>query len=72
MKICFLDSTNFEYSYLDKHSPILRGAETILINLSENLKKLGHNVTVFNNCPRVINDNNLNWYNINKLNTNNN
>ena len=72
MKICFLDSTNFEYSYLDKHSPILRGAETILINLSENLKKLGHNVTVFNNCSRVINDNSSNWYNINKINPNNN
>ena len=71
MKICFLDSTNFEYSYLDKHDPILRGAESILINLSENLKKLGHNVTVFNNCPSVINDNSLNWYNINKINTNN-
>tara|TARA_B100000700_G_scaffold318898_1_gene412990 strand:- start:667 stop:1653 length:987 start_codon:yes stop_codon:yes gene_type:complete len=72
MKICFLDSTKFEYSYLDKHSPILRGAETILINLSENLKKLGHNVTVFNNCPNDINENSLNWYNINKINNNNN
>ena len=70
MKICFLDNTKFEYSYLDKYSPILRGAETILINLSENLKKLGHNVTVFNNCSTVINDNNLNWYSINKINTN--
>ncbi len=72
MKICFLDYTKFEYSYLDKYSPILRGAETILINLSENLKKLGHNVTVFNNCPKIINDNNLNWFNINKINTNSN
>ena len=38
MKFCFLDQTNFEYSYKDKYSPILRGAETILINLSDNLK----------------------------------
>ena len=29
---------------MDKHTPTLRGAESILINLSENLKKLGHNV----------------------------
>ena len=67
MKFCFLDNTKFEYSYLDKYSPNLRGAETILINLSENLKKLGHNVTVFNNCPCDINDNGLNWYNINNI-----
>ena len=50
MKICFLDNTNFQYSYLDKFNPKLRGAETILINLSENLVKLGHDVTVINNC----------------------
>ena len=41
MKICFLDNTKFKYSYLDKHSPLLRGAETILINLTENLNGLG-------------------------------
>ena len=54
MKICFLDNTKFEYSYLDKYSPKLRGAETILINLSENLNNFGHEVTVFNNCNEEI------------------
>ena len=68
MKICFLDNTKFKYSYLDKHSPLLRGAETILINLTENLKMLGHEVTVFNNCPDDVDNNSSNWFNINKVN----
>ena len=68
MKICFLDNTRFKYSYLDKHSPLLRGAETILINLTENLKMLGHEVTVFNNCSDDIDNNSSNWFNINNVN----
>ena len=40
MKICFVDKTKFEYSFEDKYSPNLRGAETVLINLSHNLKNL--------------------------------
>ena len=68
MKICFLDNTKFKYSYLDKHSPLLRGAETILINLTENLKMLGHEVTVFNNCSDDIDNNSSNWFNINNVN----
>ncbi len=67
MKFCFLDQTNFEYSYMDKYSPNLRGAETILINLSENLKKIGHEVTVFNNCSEQVHNGSSNWYNIKKL-----
>ena len=35
MKICFLDKTEFKYDYNDKYSPLLRGAETTLINLSK-------------------------------------
>ena len=68
MKICFIDNTKFKYSYLDKHSPLLRGAETILINLTENLKMLGHEVTVFNNCSDDVDNNSSNWFNINKVN----
>ena len=68
MKICFLDNTKFKYSYLDKHSAMLRGAESILINLTENLKMLGHEVTVFNNCSDDIDNNSSNWFNINKVN----
>ena len=68
MKICLLDKTDFEYSLNDKHSNKLRGAETILINLYQQLKNLQHDVYVFNNCPKEINNDNSNWYNINKLN----
>ena len=59
MNICFLDQTIFEYSDKDKFSPKLRGAETILINLSNKLKEKGHNVIVYNNCPK--NYKNGNW-----------
>ena len=43
LKICFLDLTKFQYSLSDRYSHKLRGAESILINLSENLSssKLG-------------------------------
>ncbi len=62
MKICFLDKTEFQYNADDKFSPKLRGAETILINLSNEFRKLGHNVTIYNNCPKESKDN---WRNIN-------
>lgn len=62
MNICFLDYTDFEYNGDDKYKSKLRGAETILINLSNELINKGHNVTVYNNCP--INSKN-NWKNIN-------
>ena len=66
MKICLLDNTTFQYSYIDKQSSILRGAETIFINLYEQLKSLGHEVVVFNNCSENINNDISNWYNIHK------
>ena len=61
MKICFLDKTEFQYSEDDKYSPILRGAETILINLSNEFRKMGHYVTIYNNCP---NGSKNNWRHI--------
>ena len=67
MKICLLDKTNFQYSYNDKQSSLLRGAETILINLYEQLKNFGHEIVVFNNCSENINNDNSNWYNIKKI-----
>ena len=68
MKICLLDNTNFEYSLNDRQSNKLRGAETILINLYQQLINLKHNVYVFNNCPTKVNNDKSNWYNINRLN----
>ena len=67
MKICFLENTKFEYSYKDIHSPILRGAENILINLTKKLSDIGHDITVYNNCNIEIHNEKSNWYNINSI-----
>ena len=56
MKSCFLDFTNFKYSFEDKHSPALRGAETVLINLSYNLRNLDNEIYVFNNSSKDYSD----------------
>lgn len=68
MKICLLDNTSFEYSLNDRESNKLRGAETILINLYQQLINLKHNVYVFNNCPTEVNNDNSNWHNIHRSN----
>ena len=68
MKICFIDKTDFKYSFEDKHSPKLRGAETTLINLSYNLKLLGCKIFVFNNCSKEYIENNYYWSDINNIN----
>ena len=65
MKICFLENTIFQYNSNFLYSDKLRGAETVLINLSKSLSKLGHSVTIFNNCPQNENINGINWININ-------
>jgi glycosyltransferase involved in cell wall biosynthesis len=67
MRICFLDNTKFKYDFNDRYSPLLRGAETILINLSKSISLLGHEVFVFNNCNENINSNNYYWNNINLI-----
>ena len=69
MKICFLDKTPFFYNSNDLNSPLLRGAEIALINLASCLNNLGHSVTVINNCPKNENISNINWININSLDT---
>ena len=65
MKICFVDNTNFQYDFYSIYSQDLRGAETVLINLSLALSEIGHKVTIINNCPKpsIIND--VRWININ-------
>ena len=71
MKICILDNTSFKYNSKDKYSPILRGGETAVINLSQALRHLGHNITILSNCPNneLIDD--ISWININHLDSNN-
>ena len=67
MNICFLDKTSFTYNSNDVDSYKLRGAETVLINIANSLTKLGHHVTVFNNCKRNEQINHIDWININNL-----
>ena len=69
MNICFLEKTNFKYNSKDIYSNNLRGAETVLINLSKALSEQGHNVTIFNNCPKNETINNIKWININNDNS---
>ena len=40
MKICFIDNTIFKYNSNDLYSKNLRGAETVLINLSNSINEL--------------------------------
>ena len=72
MKICFIDYTNFKYSFKDKNCSTLRGAETTLINLSYNLSLLNNQVFVFNNCSEKISFKNYFWKDITELNQSNN
>lgn len=65
MKICFIDKTSFQYNSRDIHSKYLRGAETVLINLSKSLSELGHQITIINNCPQTEIINEISWININ-------
>lgn len=65
MNICFIDRTDFKYNSKNLYSQNLRGAETILINLSNSLNYIGHDVTVINNCPQSEVINGVRWININ-------
>ena len=64
MNICFVDNTQFKYDGNSKYSHKLRGAESVIINLSESLKSLGHKVSVINNCENSKEINGVNWINI--------
>ena len=47
MKICFLDSATTPYTSDDIYTNTIRGAENVVINLSnEELSKLNHKVTI--------------------------
>tara|TARA_B100001250_G_scaffold413563_1_gene448110 strand:- start:524 stop:1510 length:987 start_codon:yes stop_codon:yes gene_type:complete len=67
MKICFVDKTKSEYSFKDINSYEIRGAESILINFSKELSKMGHEVVVFNNCKDEYISNSYTWINLNKI-----
>ena len=67
MDICFLDNSSVDYTSEDLNSNKLRGAETVLINLSKELYKLGNSVTVYNNCNYDCILNGVKWINLNNI-----
>lgn len=64
MKICFVDNTAFIYDSDSLYSKKLRGAESVLINLSNALNNNGHKITIINNCYENKIINNIKWINI--------
>ena len=68
MKIFFLENSKIEYDANDRYTNKLRGGETVLINLAENLSKFNHEIHIFNNCKhRREKINTVYWSNINLL-----
>ena len=67
MNICFVDNTQFKYDGNSIYSHKLRGAESVIINLSKSLYSLGHKVSVINNCENSKEINGVNWINIKTL-----
>ena len=70
MKICFLDNSPIPYTSNELNSKNIRGAENVIINLSNELSKLNYNVEVFNNCTENNIINGVKWSNLNKANKN--
>ena len=68
MNICFVDKTNFVYDANSLYSKELRGAESVIINLSNALSSLGNQVTVINNCYNSKSINGVNWVDIKSIN----
>lgn len=68
MKICFVDQTSFVYDANSLYSKELRGAESVIINLSNALANLGNQVTVINNCYNSKLINGVNWVDIKSIN----
>ena len=68
MNICFVDKTSFVYDANSLYSKELRGAESVIINLSNALANLGNQVTVINNCSNSKSINGVNWVDIKSIN----
>ena len=67
MKICILDNNQIPYNSNYIYYSQIRGAENAIINLSNELAILNHEVYVFNNVKKNIKLNNVNWININNI-----
>ena len=70
MKICFLDNSPIPYTTNDLNSKDIRGAESVLIHLSNELTKLDNKVVVFNNSLENKTINGVKWSNLNNVNKN--
>ena len=68
MKICFLDNSNISYTSNNLNSINIRGAENVVINLSQELVKFKNDVDVFNNGSASCNINDVRWNNIKNIN----
>ena len=53
MKICFLDNSSIPYTSNHLNSKDIRGAENVVIHLSNELSKLNNDVHVFNNSFEI-------------------
>jgi len=67
LKICFLDNNQIPYNSNYIYNSQIRGAENAIINLSNELAILNHEIYVFNNVKKNIKLNNVNWININNI-----
>ena len=70
MKICFLDNSPIPYTTNDLNSKDIRGAENVVIHLSNELTKLDNKVVVFNNSLENKTINDVKWSNLNNVNRN--
>ena len=70
MKICFLDNSPIPYNTNDLNSKDIRGAENVVIHLSNELTKLDNKVVVFNNSLENKTINGVKWSNLNNVNRN--
>ena len=70
MKICFLDSSIIPYTYNDLNSKNIRGGENAIINLSNELSKLGNEIVVFNSFKKICVISGVKWLNISHANKN--
>lgn len=67
MNICFLDGIDNSYTSKDSGSTKLRGAESVIINLSIELSKLGNNVSIYNNTHDNNIINGIRWTNFKNI-----
>lgn len=64
MKICFLDNSPIPYTANNLNSKLIRGGESAIIHLSNELSKLGNEVKVFNNNKNDCIIDNVKWFNL--------